>query len=469
MILLTCVATTLASAAAQTPSPPNEPPRNSASFAYVLSVDVGWADSNWVDAEATCNEHGFYLARILSQHDQDLMLYKLNGFRDGLEAGFYTGNPTPDCPSWPCGMWFGANDRDEEGEWKWSNGILLSHYGFGGVDSSTNYTAGVAPWGGISAGSSDNEPNDYKAADNNFEGEDCARLDLQHSTGLWNDYKCDAVNPFVCELPLEDNDWRGGFLAQSPSPPPVSPFPPASPGNTWSPSVPPGNSPEPSPPPPPVPQPPEPSPPPPVGFRPELHHAPATPPPPPFDWLPIAIAGGVIALLLFVVLVLYYCTDLPKILAPGTRKKRPEVENLGDFMVRDDADMADLDPELQLNPVMMAKLEAEREARGLPKKGGGRGKNGALAKLGLRISEAQGGGPNAPAGKQGMLKQLDKMIMKPEKPSGGQVTPAAASVIASSAAPGAMMARRESRGAKAVPAEKTPIAELSASAEDDGL
>ena len=40
-------------------------------FVYVLSVDVGWPDASWNDAEAICRANGFYLARILSARDQN--------------------------------------------------------------------------------------------------------------------------------------------------------------------------------------------------------------------------------------------------------------------------------------------------------------------------------------------------------------------------------------------------------------
>ena len=80
----------------------------SASFVYVLSVDLEWPDMSWPDAEQKCKDHGFYLARILSDRDQELMRFKLEGFQKGKDAGFYKGNPQPDCTSskgWPCGMW----------------------------------------------------------------------------------------------------------------------------------------------------------------------------------------------------------------------------------------------------------------------------------------------------------------------------------------------------------------------------
>ena len=66
-------------------------------------MDVQWPDADWWGAEQKCRENGAYLARILSSRDQDLMRYKLNGFRAGRDAGFYVGNTTTHCSSWPCG------------------------------------------------------------------------------------------------------------------------------------------------------------------------------------------------------------------------------------------------------------------------------------------------------------------------------------------------------------------------------
>ena len=46
-------------------------------FAYILSVDVGWPDATWPEAEQLCASHGWYLASILSSRDQDMMRYGL--------------------------------------------------------------------------------------------------------------------------------------------------------------------------------------------------------------------------------------------------------------------------------------------------------------------------------------------------------------------------------------------------------
>ena len=141
-------------------APPPSTPHLS-DFVYILSVDVGWPDMSWQDAEAQCKTNGFYLARILSPRDQNLMQYKLAGFKQGVAGGFYQGAATPDCAAWPCGMWIGANDRGTEGDWQWTNGALLSHYGFGGFDNATGQEPGLYPWGSLASGATSDEPNDY--------------------------------------------------------------------------------------------------------------------------------------------------------------------------------------------------------------------------------------------------------------------------------------------------------------------
>ena len=408
-------------------APPSAPAAVSR-FAYILSVDVGWPDVSWADAEATCSSHGWYLASILSERDQDLMRFKLNAFRQGLAAGIYTQPAAADvvgsCPGWPCGMWFGANDRATEGEWKWTNGVLISQLsdtGFGGFDTSTGHIAGRHPWGNETTGASSNEPNDYL---NGNPGEDCGRLDLQFSDGLWNDVPCDWTNPFVCEMPIDNSSWRGGYFAQSPSPPPLPPSGPSPPlgppgsgsgsgGGILPPFAPPmppyapgGHPPnaplgEPLPPPPPSPSPPEPSPPPPPMPRlPEPSPPPPLPPPlheqVMVELWPILVPTVIFLSLCCCFVCAWKCTDLPKVLAPKTRKIDENAHPVSMFFDDADGKQDDLDPELKVNPVMLARLELERKQRqenaGGKKKGWYPGRAGPLAKLGLRISAANKAG-----------------------------------------------------------------------------
>ena len=174
-------------------------------FAYIISVDVGWPDMTWVEARNKCNEHGLSFAKVLSEDDQTKMRYKLLGFKKGVDDGIYTPSPDANCKGgdpteWPCGLWIGGNDREVEGMWKWTNGLLMSYYNFGGFDPSTGQVPGLYPWGSEASGATADEPNNWNKTAGFELGEDCARLDLEYSTGLWNDVPCDWKSPFVCEL-----------------------------------------------------------------------------------------------------------------------------------------------------------------------------------------------------------------------------------------------------------------------------
>ena len=65
--------------------------------------------------------------------------------------------------------WLGLNDLEDEGEWVWANGD----------------EPGFTRWG-------DFEPNDFGGA------EDCAEFRTEN--GTWNDYICEELRPFICEL-----------------------------------------------------------------------------------------------------------------------------------------------------------------------------------------------------------------------------------------------------------------------------
>ena len=185
-------------------------------FAYIISVDVGWPDMTWVEARNKCNEHGLSFAKVLSEDDQTKMRYKLLGFKKGVDDGIYTPSPDANCKGgdpteWPCGLWIGGNDREVEGTWKWTNGLLMSYYNFGGFDPSTGQVPGLYPWGSEASGATADEPNNWNKTAGFELGEDCARLDLEYSTGLWNDVPCAWKSPFVCEQALDNSTWRGGF------------------------------------------------------------------------------------------------------------------------------------------------------------------------------------------------------------------------------------------------------------------
>ena len=157
-------------------------------FAYIISVDVGWPDMTWVEARNKCNEHGLSFAKVLSEDDQTKMRYKLLGFKKGVDDGIYTPSPDVNCKGgdpaeWPCGLWIGGNDREVEGTWKWTNGLLMSYYNFGGFDPSTGQVPGMYPWGSEASGATADEPNNWNKTAGFELGEDCARLDLESVKG----------------------------------------------------------------------------------------------------------------------------------------------------------------------------------------------------------------------------------------------------------------------------------------------
>ncbi|MBN94792.1 MAG: lectin, partial [Deltaproteobacteria bacterium] len=66
--------------------------------------------------------------------------------------------------------WHGLNDRQQEGQWAWTDG------------SPVDFEA----WG-------EGEPN-------NAGTEDCAHI-AYWSEGRWNDLHCEAVASYICQLP----------------------------------------------------------------------------------------------------------------------------------------------------------------------------------------------------------------------------------------------------------------------------
>lgn len=138
--------------------------------------------------------------------------------------------------------------------------------------------------------------------------------------------------------------------------------------------------------------------------------------PPGFDdWMPIAIWSGAIAAALAACLFCFFCTNLPKVLAPRLRKKDPPNEIDGFLGGQGDAP-EDFDPDLTLNPVLMDKLKKEKERNARKRNAAGGGPSfapGALKKLGLQISSALSPRGNKQAGNQiTQLDNVDKMIGK---------------------------------------------------------
>ena len=83
-----------------------------------------------------------------------------------------------------------------------------------------------------------------------------------------------------------------------------------------------------------------------------------------------------------------YAKNKSRILAPKLRKKESHGDVLKDFIDDGATPMEDMDPELVMNPVLMARMQMEKEAknRGRKKgKGGLSNKTGGLARLGLKV------------------------------------------------------------------------------------
>jgi len=105
-----------------------------------------------LDGEAAftlCRNAGMELVKIDDEDEQIVLIDLLSEFGDG---------------SWLIGL----NDRDVEGEWRWSDGSELE-------------------WSNWNSG----EPNDWG------EGEDC--VELRPNQENWNDTPCDSSRPFICE------------------------------------------------------------------------------------------------------------------------------------------------------------------------------------------------------------------------------------------------------------------------------
>ena len=113
-----------------------------------------------------------------------------------------------------------------------------------------------------------------------------------------------------------------------------------------------------------------------------------------FPWVVVLVCIVVLLVLLICFFIVWRCTDLPKVLAPRLREVKEKDDPLEDFIVREDTPIEDFDPELKLNPVILAKLEMEKNKQRTRKDKDGkkivtRGGPGALARLGLRIGNKE--------------------------------------------------------------------------------
>jgi len=132
----------------------------------------------------------------------------------------------------------------------------------------------------------------------------------------------------------------------------------------------------------------------------------------PFNWVPIVVAL-IVTLVLFIAFVIAWrCTDLPKILAPKLRVIVEKEDPLEDFVVKEDNFMEDNDPENRINPVMLAKMQFEKEeAIRLGRKQGrtAAGVPGALKRLNLELKSTAA---KEEAPKKVGMNTIDQMLEK---------------------------------------------------------
>jgi len=399
-------------------------------FVYILSVDLGWPDATWEGARDACRSRGGWsLAKILSREDQQLMEWKLSNFRRGRDQGIYGGDATWNCPRWPCGMWFGANNIDGE-QWEWSTGEKLSlaiegtaFTGFGGNTSGGAYpwsAAGVRyakpscpnPWTPFPDGervccgtwslTTGDERITAPCLDlagtpgtNGQVGAVCpgqAQTDDPNDPNCFEDLSGDEPNNYTgpgingsyitgercarVDLQYSNGKWNDVSCEWT------NPFvcemqinASDRRGGYEALSPPPPNG--PPPPPPSLPTPPsppytDPMPPPPP---------PPSPPPYPPGYTMMLTPNytwwwtGAILAFLFGCCVMFgffwVFTDAPKVLAPKMRKANQAEVDLGSFMGKGSGGgvMEDVDPELKLNPIMQEKMMRERAAAAKKRKG----------------------------------------------------------------------------------------------------
>lgn len=135
-----------------------------------------------------------------------------------------------------------------------------------------------------------------------------------------------------------------------------------------------------------------------------------------FDLLVIVIPLAACLCCLCCCVIIWKCTDAKKILAPRTKKLELNQDPLEDFIVKEDTAMEDLDPELNMNPVLLAKIALEHEAAHARKRGGkakptgGGPVTGGLKRLGINLAGKEDSGP-----KKIGLKEIDVRLQAQAK------------------------------------------------------
>jgi len=128
---------------------------------------------------------------------------------------------------------------------------------------------------------------------------------------------------------------------------------------------------------------------------------------PPF--MMIIIALGAAVLLILLCFWCYYNSNKLKVFAPKLRRKKKDEEPLAKFVCNDQMPMEEHDPELVMNPVLLARMQLERDnarkAKG--KKGGCCVKSGGLARLGITCQVAEEKDP-----KKTQMHAVDNFLVK---------------------------------------------------------
>uniref|UniRef100_A0A8D3E616 C-type lectin domain-containing protein n=1 Tax=Scophthalmus maximus TaxID=52904 RepID=A0A8D3E616_SCOMX len=126
---------------------------------YLVSVETASWERGWQD----CTSRGADLVIVDRAEEQVLIIFL------HLEQTFLTKIAKKD-------TWIGLMDRDQEGSWKWSDGTPLT----------------LAFWW---TGQPDNGGGHPKYGE-----EDCAVITANMGTDKnWNDLRCDASRPWICE------------------------------------------------------------------------------------------------------------------------------------------------------------------------------------------------------------------------------------------------------------------------------
>ena len=105
-----------------------------------------------------------------------------------------------------------------------------------------------------------------------------------------------------------------------------------------------------------------------------------------FDLLVVVVPLAVGLCLCCCCVVVWRCTEVRKIVAPRTHKKELNTDPLEDFIVKEDTALEDLDPDLTVNPVLLAKMVLEKETYLKKKRKAAKGgATGGLKRLGLNL------------------------------------------------------------------------------------